>query len=108
MYLLRLLQSVEVGGSLTPQMCLPTDSDPVKQELGKEGILPFSKFWARDWPASAPTGKPCHLMLLNRAHPVTQVEYYFTGSSALPISSGQTRIMLTAFLPLSPPSQGTG
>lgn len=28
----------------------------VKQELGKEGILPFSKLWACDWPARAPTG----------------------------------------------------
>ncbi|KAJ2907218.1 amino acid transporter [Zalerion maritima] len=28
----------------------------VKQELAKEGFLPFSKFWASDWPFSAPTG----------------------------------------------------
>ncbi|MCJ1465141.1 hypothetical protein MMC07_003757 [Pseudocyphellaria aurata] len=27
-----------------------------KQELGKEGILPFSKFWSCDWPSKAPTG----------------------------------------------------
>ncbi|KAK3368223.1 amino acid permease-domain-containing protein [Podospora didyma] len=28
----------------------------VKQELAKEGILPFSRFWASDWPSNAPTG----------------------------------------------------
>jgi hypothetical protein len=28
----------------------------VKQELAKEGILPFSRFWASDWPFNAPTG----------------------------------------------------
>lgn len=28
----------------------------VKQELAKEGILPFSKIWASDWPQKAPTG----------------------------------------------------
>ncbi|KAK0621216.1 amino acid permease-domain-containing protein [Bombardia bombarda] len=28
----------------------------VKQELAKEGILPFSRFWASDWPKHAPTG----------------------------------------------------
>ncbi|KAK4212393.1 phosphatidylinositol 4-kinase-like protein [Rhypophila decipiens] len=28
----------------------------VKQELAKEGILPFSRFWASDWPINAPTG----------------------------------------------------
>jgi amino acid transporter len=28
----------------------------VKQELAKEGILPFSKLWASDWPRQAPTG----------------------------------------------------
>ncbi|KAF3903917.1 hypothetical protein ABW21_db0201381 [Orbilia brochopaga] len=27
-----------------------------KQELGKEGILPWSKFWASDWPRQAPSG----------------------------------------------------
>lgn len=28
----------------------------VKQELAKEGVLPFSRFWASDWPFNAPTG----------------------------------------------------
>ncbi|KAK1756237.1 phosphatidylinositol 4-kinase-like protein [Echria macrotheca] len=28
----------------------------VKQELAKEGILPFSRFWASDWPVNAPSG----------------------------------------------------
>jgi len=28
----------------------------VKQELAKEGILPFSRFFASDWPLNAPTG----------------------------------------------------
>lgn len=28
----------------------------VKQELSKEGILPFSRFWASDWPFNAPSG----------------------------------------------------
>ncbi|KAJ9132201.1 Amino acid transporter [Coniochaeta hoffmannii] len=28
----------------------------VKQELAKEGVLPFSKIWASDWPRQAPTG----------------------------------------------------
>lgn len=28
----------------------------VKQELAKEGILPFSRFWASDWPINTPTG----------------------------------------------------
>jgi hypothetical protein len=28
----------------------------VKQELAKEGILPWSRFWASDWPFNAPTG----------------------------------------------------
>jgi phosphatidylinositol 4-kinase B len=28
----------------------------VKQEFGKEGILPFSRFWASDWPCKAPSG----------------------------------------------------
>ncbi|KAK3357722.1 phosphatidylinositol 4-kinase-like protein [Lasiosphaeria hispida] len=28
----------------------------VKQELAKEGILPFSRFWASDWPRNAPSG----------------------------------------------------
>jgi hypothetical protein len=27
----------------------------VKQEFAKEGILPFSRFWASDWPMNAPT-----------------------------------------------------
>ncbi|KAF3941166.1 hypothetical protein ABW19_dt0207065 [Dactylella cylindrospora] len=27
-----------------------------KQELGKEGILPWSRFWASDWPRQAPSG----------------------------------------------------
>ncbi|TFK34251.1 high affinity methionine permease [Crucibulum laeve] len=33
----------------------------VNQELGKEGILPFSKFWASSWPRNAPlTGLGLH------------------------------------------------
>jgi len=28
----------------------------VKQELAKEGILPFSRLWASDWPINSPTG----------------------------------------------------
>ncbi len=28
----------------------------VKQELAKEGILPFPRFWASDWPFNAPSG----------------------------------------------------
>lgn len=28
----------------------------VKQELAKEGILPYPKYWASDWPVNAPTG----------------------------------------------------
>ncbi|KAK4106158.1 amino acid transporter [Parathielavia hyrcaniae] len=28
----------------------------VKQELAKEGILPWSRFWASDWPFNAPSG----------------------------------------------------
>ncbi|KAH7066104.1 amino acid permease-domain-containing protein [Paraphoma chrysanthemicola] len=28
----------------------------VKQEFAKEGILPFSRFWASDWPMKAPSG----------------------------------------------------
>jgi phosphatidylinositol 4-kinase len=28
----------------------------VKQELAKEGVLPFSRLWASDWPRQAPTG----------------------------------------------------
>lgn len=28
----------------------------VKQELAKEGILPFPRFFASDWPLNAPTG----------------------------------------------------
>ena len=28
----------------------------VKQELAKEGILPWSRFWASDWPCNAPSG----------------------------------------------------
>jgi phosphatidylinositol 4-kinase len=28
----------------------------VKQELAKEGVLPWSRFWASDWPFNAPTG----------------------------------------------------
>jgi hypothetical protein len=28
----------------------------VKQELAKEGVLPFSRFWASDWPFNAPSG----------------------------------------------------
>lgn len=28
----------------------------VKQELAKEGVLPWSRFWASDWPCNAPTG----------------------------------------------------
>jgi len=28
----------------------------VKQELAKDGILPFSRFWSSDWPCGAPTG----------------------------------------------------
>lgn len=53
------------------QMCLLTYFDSAKQELGKEGVLPFSKFWARDWPARAPTGEYYYLMLLDKAKPVT-------------------------------------
>ena len=30
---------------------------PVKQELAKEGILPFSRFWSSTWPVNAPTGQ---------------------------------------------------
>jgi len=29
----------------------------VKQELAKEGLLPFSRFFASDWPLNAPTGE---------------------------------------------------
>ena len=32
----------------------------VKQEFGKEGILPFSRFWASDWPFKAPSGECRH------------------------------------------------
>jgi len=28
----------------------------VKQELAKEGIVPFSRFWASDWPCNTPSG----------------------------------------------------
>lgn len=28
----------------------------VKQEVAKEGVLPFSRFWASDWPFNAPSG----------------------------------------------------
>ncbi|KAL2126324.1 hypothetical protein VTI74DRAFT_1176 [Chaetomium olivicolor] len=28
----------------------------VKQELAKEGVLPWPRFWASDWPFNAPTG----------------------------------------------------
>ncbi|KAJ4304030.1 hypothetical protein N0V88_001635 [Collariella sp. IMI 366227] len=28
----------------------------VKQELAKEGVLPWSRFWSSDWPFNAPTG----------------------------------------------------
>ncbi|KAK4155208.1 phosphatidylinositol 4-kinase [Chaetomidium leptoderma] len=28
----------------------------VKQELAKEGVLPFSRLWASDWPFNAPSG----------------------------------------------------
>ncbi|KAF2746086.1 amino acid transporter [Sporormia fimetaria CBS 119925] len=28
----------------------------VKQEFAKEGVLPFSRFWASDWPMQAPSG----------------------------------------------------
>ena len=35
---------------------LPKIPAPVKQELAKEGVLPFSKIWASDWPRQAPTG----------------------------------------------------
>ncbi|KAL1839934.1 hypothetical protein VTJ49DRAFT_978 [Mycothermus thermophilus] len=28
----------------------------VKQELAKEGVLPWSRFWASDWPFNAPSG----------------------------------------------------
>lgn len=54
------------------QMCLLAYEVPVKQELGKEGILPFSKFWACDWPLRAPTGEYYYLMLLllDKAKPV--------------------------------------
>ena len=30
--------------------------DVVKQELGKEGVLPLARFFASDWPMNAPTG----------------------------------------------------
>lgn len=56
MFSVRFLQSVEVGGQMSLQMS-STYSDLVKQELGKEGILPFSKFWSCDWPSQAPTGE---------------------------------------------------
>lgn len=28
----------------------------VKQELAKEGVLPWPRFWASDWPFNAPSG----------------------------------------------------
>ena len=33
-----------------------TSGDAVKQELAKEGVLPFSRFFASDWPMNAPSG----------------------------------------------------
>lgn len=89
-------------------MCLLAYSDPVKQELGKEGILPFSKLWACDWPARAPTGEDYHLILPDKAKPVTQVEFCFIGSSAQPISSHQAQMKHTRSLPLSLPTLGIG
>ena len=53
------------------QMYLLAYDGPVKQELGKEGILPFSKFWACDWPAQAPTGEHYYSMLLDKTKPMT-------------------------------------
>ncbi|KAF8193407.1 high affinity methionine permease [Pholiota molesta] len=38
----------------------------VNQELGKEGVLPFSNFWKSDWPAKAPlTGLGLHWLVCN-------------------------------------------
>ncbi|KJA25140.1 hypothetical protein HYPSUDRAFT_439860 [Hypholoma sublateritium FD-334 SS-4] len=38
----------------------------VNQELGKEGVLPFSDFWKSDWPAKAPlAGLALHWVICN-------------------------------------------
>lgn len=42
--------------SLPSFVDLIVNAPPVKQELGKEGVLPFSKFFASDWPIKTPTG----------------------------------------------------
>lgn len=64
--------AISRGGWLREvQMCLLAYDDPVKQELGKEGILPFSKFWACDWPAQAPTGEDYYSMLVDKIKSMT-------------------------------------
>lgn len=63
----------------------------VKQELAKEGILPFSRFWASDWPFNAPSGAIfLHWMLTTalilgsqvgpggNASPVAQISVVYT------------------------------
>lgn len=49
-----LLQNREIGPSVYQDA--NGISNPVKQELAKEGVLPFSKFFASDWPIKTPTG----------------------------------------------------
>ncbi|KAL2156535.1 hypothetical protein VTH82DRAFT_1280 [Thermothelomyces myriococcoides] len=41
-----------LGNAFAQSFAMPR----VKQELSKEGILPWSRFWASDWPFNAPTG----------------------------------------------------
>jgi hypothetical protein len=41
-----------LGNAFAQSFAMPR----VKQELSKEGVLPFSRFWASDWPFNAPSG----------------------------------------------------
>ncbi|KAK4039914.1 amino acid permease-domain-containing protein [Parachaetomium inaequale] len=41
-----------LGNAFAQSFAMPR----VKQELSKEGVLPWSRFWASDWPFNAPSG----------------------------------------------------
>ncbi|KAH6624242.1 phosphatidylinositol 4-kinase-like protein [Chaetomium sp. MPI-SDFR-AT-0129] len=41
-----------LGNAFAQSFAMPR----VKQELAKEGVLPWSRLWASDWPFNAPTG----------------------------------------------------
>jgi amino acid transporter len=69
----RVLSALIAVGSLGNVLAASFDASRMNQELAKEGVLPFSHFWASDRPNGAPTAA------------VRETPYYFIYSRQAPI-----------------------